>query len=305
MRKTAKKVKKLAPKLFQAGVPFHFSTLVHAPEMTSVVGEIQHALDLGIAPVRNAMATGDVFEMHDRFGEKIAIFKPNSDWDKQMILREYAAYRLDHHRFAKVPPTVLATFTHSMVGVKRHGACQLYVRDCQPAVYADVELVDALPDEAIRRIAILDIRLINCDRHTSNLLVSEGNIYPIDHGATLPSYSLGPHFVWSRWKQAESPFSKEEMEYIGQLDPKTDHHFLIEELAVNETSADWMYAATELLKRGAKAHLTPAEIAALMLDQKLFTLLFESLPPSKEVGWTRFSKNVIKNIKEVLSHAPR
>jgi hypothetical protein len=46
-----------------------------------------------------------------------------------------------------------------------------------------------LPLEEIHKIAILDIRILNCDRNGENVLVIEGaknKLIPIDHGLSLP-----------------------------------------------------------------------------------------------------------------------
>lgn len=61
------------------------------------------------------------------------------------------------------------------------------------------------PVAAVHRIGILDIRILNTDRHAGNLLVRELNavgrfgeveIVPIDHGLCLPESLEGPYFEW-------------------------------------------------------------------------------------------------------------
>lgn len=83
----------------------------------------------------------------------------------------------------------------------------------------------------VHRIGILDIRLLNTDRHAGNLLVSvpaaagsDGTgslsalssglrapytLVPIDHGFALPEALEGPYFEWMYWAQTSVPFSEE------------------------------------------------------------------------------------------------
>lgn len=80
----------------------------------------------------------------------------------------------------------------------------------------------------IHRIGVLDIRILNCDRHLGNLLVAAPEppdsagaapalrpwdgcgrlrLIPIDHGYALPEALVDPFFEWLFWPQAELPFS--------------------------------------------------------------------------------------------------
>jgi hypothetical protein len=99
----------------------------------------------------------------------------------------------------------------------------------------------------VHRIGILDIRLLNCDRHTGNLLVCEGErvsggsassstlgapylLVPIDHGYALPEALDNPYFEWLFWSQASVPFSEEVKEYVARLDAKADAAMLREKV---------------------------------------------------------------------------
>lgn len=76
-----------------------------------------------------------------------------------------------------------------------------------------------LDDNFIHRIAILDIRILNCDRNLENILIKkvEKNkpfkLIPIDHGFSLPDpIEIYDYEVsWSDWKSAKKPFTKEEL----------------------------------------------------------------------------------------------
>ena len=73
--------------------------------------------------------------------------------------------------------------------------------------------------EAVHRIGILDLRLLNTDRHAGNILVrrqrpapahagarakleSAGvELVPIDHGFCLPEALEAPYLEWLHWPQ--------------------------------------------------------------------------------------------------------
>lgn len=107
--------------------------------------------------------------------------------------------------------------------------------------------------ENVHRIGILDIRLLNCDRHAGNLLVAERGtsaagpaapaaadsgaadsgtaslpadalrrLVPIDHGFALPEALEEPYFEWQYWPQTNVPFSAEVREYVAGLDAQAD-----------------------------------------------------------------------------------
>lgn len=125
-------------------------------------------------------------------------------------LREVAAYLLDHPRsgprhlsgevmgFAGVPPTAMVQCLHKgfnhpdgfegtpenikvgslQVFIKNFGSCE----DMGPR---------AFPIEEVHKISVLDIRMANADRHSGNILFTEGEhgqirLVPIDHGYCLP-----------------------------------------------------------------------------------------------------------------------
>lgn len=108
----------------------------------------------------------------------------------------------------------------------------------------------------IHRIGILDIRLLNCDRHAGNLLVAERGtagavagppdaaagataslpadalrrLVPIDHGYALPEALEEPYFEWQYWPQTSVPFSAEVREYVASLDAQADTALLRQQI---------------------------------------------------------------------------
>ena len=102
----------------------------------------------------------------------------------------------------------------------------------------------------MQRIAVLDVRTFNTDRHAANLLVqkpaskqpaSDGEgrrdggedfvdgdgkdayrLVPIDHGFCLPAAITVPCFEWAHWPQAKAPMTPEVLAYISSIDLDAD-----------------------------------------------------------------------------------
>jgi hypothetical protein len=146
--------------------------------------------------------TGGVYFLKASSGEKVAVFKPNDEEQGmpnnpkghagngeeglrpffrpgQGYIRETAAYLMDFKNFCQVPPTTIVHCEHSCFhypsmqnGLKQSmypkvGSLQSFVHagdtfeDISPSLIGILEL---------QKIAILDIRLLNCDRNSSNIL---------------------------------------------------------------------------------------------------------------------------------------
>ncbi|DBA78984.1 hypothetical protein WJX77_002706 [Trebouxia sp. C0004] len=135
----------------------------------------------------------------------------------------------------------------------------------------------------VHRIAILDIRLFNTDRHAGNILVQRPSggraklsalarlnqpqcrLLPIDHGFCLPEALEPPFFEWLHWPQAMMPFSGEEVQYINNLDAEADVALLQRELpSLRVESLRTLQVATALLKRCAAAGLNLSEIGTII-----------------------------------------
>lgn len=200
--------------------------------------------------------------------------------------REVAAYLLDHDHFANVPSTALVKITHSIFnvndGVKGNRSLKKNlvskIASCQAFVPHDFDASDygssSFPVSAVHRIGILDIRILNTDRHGGNLLVrkldSEGRfgqveLIPIDHGLCLPETLEDPYFEWIHWPQASIPFSDDELEYIENLDPVKECEMLRKELPmIREASLRVLVLCTIFLKEAASYGLCLAEIGEMM-----------------------------------------
>ncbi|KAJ6823148.1 phosphatidylinositol 4-kinase gamma 4-like [Iris pallida] len=210
-------------------------------------------------------------------------------------LREVAAYILDHPisgrrsimgdgiGFSGVPPTAMARCLHEgfnhpngfdkeeknfkigslQMFVKNFGTCE----DMGPR---------AFPVEEVHKIAVLDIRLANADRHAGNILFckegDEGRVVlvPIDHGYCLPENFEDCTFEWLYWPQARQPFNSETVEYIKSLDAEQDIallKFYGWELSLR--CCRTLRICTMLLKKGVERGLTPYDIGSILCRETL------------------------------------
>lgn len=169
----------------------------------NMLSEVQLGLDHGKFPGKTDMldCTGGVYFMKSASGHQVSVFKP-SDEEQGMpnnpkghagngdtglraffkpgqgYIRETAAYILDYNNFCRVPPTTIVHCEHptfhypSAIGTSKTtfpkiGSMQKFIRasdtfeDISPSVVSTLEL---------QKIALLDMRLLNCDRNASNIL---------------------------------------------------------------------------------------------------------------------------------------
>eukprot|EP00004_Rigifila_ramosa_P015121 TRINITY_DN34_c0_g1_i1.p1 TRINITY_DN34_c0_g1~~TRINITY_DN34_c0_g1_i1.p1 ORF type:complete len:505 (-),score=72.14 TRINITY_DN34_c0_g1_i1:43-1557(-) len=235
----------------------------------------------------------------------------------EAAIREVAAYLLDHGHSAGVPATALIQMTHPFFSHASNpnsptiapvsarpppaagspasssashagspppikvGSFQQFVEFDEDSGSIGPSL---FPLEAVHRIAILDMRLMNADRHEGNIVVQylsdEGvalhsrprtvkphnvKLVPIDHGFSLPDVPRVNDFewVWFSWPQAKLPFSPETVEYIHQISIAQDTKIL-RTLGIRDSCIRVMRASTTLLKLGVAAGLSLYDIASLM-----------------------------------------
>lgn len=207
--------------------------------ISNLVNSVLEGLERGNDPVRSSEGTGGAYFMLDASGKKyLAVFKPIDEEPMAVnnprglplsvdgeglkkgtrvgegALRECAAYILDHPKngrrsfvgelkgFAGVPPTFMVKCLHKGFnhpdGVKtKIGSLQMFVENegsCEDMGPS------AFPTEEVHKIAVLDMRMANADRHAGNILISKGGdgqtkLIPIDHGYCLPeTVSSAPEF---------------------------------------------------------------------------------------------------------------
>ncbi|KAH7667229.1 1-phosphatidylinositol 4-kinase protein [Dioscorea alata] len=251
-----------------------------------LVVEAAIALASGTQPIpvsSNNHLTG-AYLLRNRTAEPFAVVKPIDEeplprWLRsvhasEIGAREAAAYLLDHNRFSGVPPTALIKFSHPLLA----GATARRVASIQRFVPHDFEASDLGPSRfsitSVHRIGILDVRLLNVDRHAGNILVKRNSgdendtsaeLVPIDHGLCLPEILDDPYFEWLHWPQAAVPFSEAEAEYIASLHPFKDADILRLELPmIKESSVRILVLCTVFLKGAAAAGLCLADIGGMM-----------------------------------------
>ncbi|KZV48064.1 phosphatidylinositol 4-kinase gamma 7-like [Dorcoceras hygrometricum] len=280
-------------------------------ETKQLVKKIIKAINNGVDPVPVHSGLGGAYYFRNSRGESVAIVKPTDEEPfapnnpkgfvgkalglpglKRSVrvgetgFREVAAYLLDHDHFANVPPTALVKVTHSIFNVNdgvngnkplnKHLVSK--IASFQQFIPHDYDASDhgtsSFPVSAVHRIGILDIRILNTDRHAGNLLVrkldgdgrfGEVELIPIDHGLSLPESLEDPYFEWIHWPQASIPFSDDELEYIKDLDPVRDSEMLRNELPmIREACLRVLFLCTVFLKEAAAYGLCLAEIGEMM-----------------------------------------
>ncbi|CAJ1835607.1 unnamed protein product [Sphenostylis stenocarpa] len=276
-----------------------------------LVKDIMMAIKVGVEPIPIQGGLGGAYYFRNTDRENVAIVKPTDEEPyapnnpkgfvgktlgqpglKRSVrvgetgFREVAAYLLDHDHFANVPSTALVKVTHSIFNVNdrvngsmHHNKKQISkIASLQQFIPHDFDASDhgtsSFPVAAVHRIGILDVRILNTDRHAGNLLVRklEGfgrfdqvELFPIDHGLCLPESLEDPYFEWIHWPQASIPFSDDELDYIYNLDPFRDSDMLRMELPmIREACLRVLILCTIFLKEAAAFGLCLAEIGDMM-----------------------------------------
>jgi len=223
-------------------------------------------------------------------------------------IRECIAYMLDHQNFANVPVTDLVMaqhpafyYTHikpsaasgasSIDGVEDHRSSRSSIRakigsfqefvdhdgDCEDISRS---LLMQFPVDEVHKIAQLDIRLMNADRHGGNILYREViNDYgeesyvliPIDHGYALPLSFSDITFEWLNWSQAKDPMSESTLRYIDSINVEQEIELLRSKFGktLREEHFRVLRISTTLLKKGAKMGLTFHDIGGMICRENI------------------------------------
>lgn len=282
-----------------------------SPRTKHLVKDIAKAIKSGIDPIPVRSGLGGSYYFRNCLGENVAIVKPTDEEPyapnnpkgfvgktlgqpglKRTVrvgetgFREVAAYLLDHDQFANVPFTALVKITHPVFNVNDGVNGHIHqnrnqvskIASLQQFIPHDFDASDhgtsSFPVTAVHRIGILDIRILNTDRHAGNLLVrkldgvgrfGQVELVPIDHGLCLPESLEDPYFEWIHWPQASLPFSEDELQYIDHLDPFCDSDILRMELPmIREACLRVLVLCTTFLKEAAAFGLCLAEIGGMM-----------------------------------------
>ncbi|CAK8540782.1 unnamed protein product [Lathyrus sativus] len=276
-----------------------------------LVKDITMAIKDGVEPIRIQSGLGGAYYFRNIYGENVAIVKPTDEEPyapnnpkgfvgkalgqpglKRSVrvgetgFREVAAYLLDHDHFANVPSTALVKVTHTIFNVNDRVNGNMLLNKKQISKIASLQHyiphdfdasdhgTSSFPVASVHRIGILDVRILNTDRHAGNLLVKkldglgrfdQVELFPIDHGLCLPENLEDPYFEWIHWPQASIPFSDDELKYISRLDPFRDSEMLRMELPmIREACLRVLVLCTLFLKEAAAFGLSLAEIGDMM-----------------------------------------
>jgi len=218
------------------------------------------------------------------------------------FIREVAAFMLDHGGFSGVPMTTLVECRHPSFNINGShlslaeggasiGAHSLRLASSQNPMTSSVlpkkvgsfqefirsecSMDDLSPSkidvDEVHKIAMLDIRLMNADRNSANLLCrrrkSDNSIelVPIDHGFCLRSVAdtSWMDWCWLDWPHLKAPMSPKTKEYILNLDIENDAKMLRDRLNICSEALAYFYASSSILKAGTKAGLSLYEIAVM------------------------------------------
>ena len=279
------------------------------PTVRALVAEVTMAIVSGAQPLLLPSGLGGAYLLQTGKGHNIAVAKPvdeeplalnNPKKSGSLMLgqpgmkhsipvgetgiRELAAYLLDYQGFSGVPPTALVSISHVPFHVSDAFSFSSFpykVASLQRFVSHDFDAGELGPGSftvsSVHRIGILDVRVLNLDRHAGNMLVKScdqdkrynrvgtAELVPIDHGLCLPECLDDPYFEWLNWPQALVPFSDTELQYISNLDPFKDAELLRSELhSLPESAIRVLIVCTVFLKQAAATGLCLAEIGEKM-----------------------------------------
>ncbi|XP_051146047.1 phosphatidylinositol 4-kinase gamma 4 [Andrographis paniculata] len=283
-------------------------------EIRDLIESTLNGLDSGSYPIRSSEGTGGAYFMLDASGTKyVSVFKPVDEEPMAVnnprglplsedgeglkkgtrvgegAIRECAVYLLDHPKggrrtlyadtwgFAGVPPTVYVRCLHE--GFNHQGGVSIKCGSLQMFMENNGSCEDigpsAFPVQEVHKIAVLDMRMANADRHAGNILVSKDEygqikLIPIDHGYCLPYTFEDCTFDWLYWPQARQPFSSDTIEYIRSMDAEEDIALLkFYGWELSPECARVLRISTMLLKKGAEKGLTAFTIGNMMCRETI------------------------------------
>ncbi|KAK7317130.1 hypothetical protein RJT34_01104 [Clitoria ternatea] len=296
--------------------PIIINSLVKIPlVIQELIKTTLEGLEKGCKPIQSSEGSGGAYLMRDSSGLKyVSVFKPIDEEPMainnprglpvsvdgeglkkgtrvgQGALREVAAYILDHPRkglrschnkeelgFAGVPPTVMVKclnkgFQNVSDNIKI-GSLQMFMRNIGSCEDMGPS---AFPVEEVHKISVLDIRLVNADRHAGNILIAKDGedgptvLIPIDHGYCLPESFEDCTFDWLYWPQAKEPYSPDTIDYIKSLNSEEDIKLLkFHGWDLPLECAQILRISTMLLQKGADRGLTPFAIGSIMCRETL------------------------------------
>jgi len=210
--------------------------------------------------------TGGVYMIPLSDSEDKIVFKPQSEENESTggngFVKEYAAYLIDRG-LSSVPETFITTINFKGAPSVL-GSMQRFVKD---SVDAEDYGPSRFNTEDIHRVGILDVRILNTDRHSGNLMLNTvtGKVIPIDHGSAFPTLSnlQDISFEWLSYPQAKEPFSEALLADIEGINVFKDISIL-QQLDFDIHTISAVFAATMLLKIYAKSGKNLYEIGSVL-----------------------------------------
>ena len=202
-------------------------------------------------------------------------FAPEHGYLREVFAAEVGA-------FAGVPETVEVAVPGRLLGLSAAGGDEAasYTASAQAFVPGCSQSWDSGPGgystEDVHRIGILDLRLLNCDRHGGNILVKDSvrdaegkrRLVPIDHGYTLPTHIADLDYEWQHWPQSKKAFSDELLAYVAAIDVEAEVA-AAERCGIEADAIALFKAATLVVQIGCAQGLTLSELAAFFRRERV------------------------------------
>lgn len=188
---------------------------------------------------------------------------------------------------------------------------------------ADDYGVKIMNKEHLQRIALLDLRTLNADRHSANILVSlkkrdgkmkegDGSLIPIDHAFCLPDYLQLEQTTldWMHWPQAKEELSDEIMNGINEIDIEDDVA-LMRQTGIAESSIVTLQIGTAIVKIGCSLGLSLSKMAQFCVRKDpevpsnleiLISSVEEGLQSKSNINTAEKQREYV--VKEVTSKLP-
>jgi len=206
----------------------------------------------------------------------------------EAALREVAACLLDREHFYGVPRTQLVKIYHPNDDITityslqqpfcKIGSLQEFIDNDGCSEDYGFRLY---PVNEVHKIGILDIQMLNVDRHSGNILVKKMKnnslavmnksldqsvllLTPIDQGYSLPDNLECHWFEWMNWPQSKIPFDDDTKAYISRIDIDRDALMLKKELGIRTECIKTMKITTTLLKKAMDFNLTLYDIGLII-----------------------------------------
>jgi len=194
------------------------------------------------SPILCEEGTGGTYFLKSKKNKKIAVFKPKDEDPlspnnpKTQVVQGFSGLKAGDGVYREVlahlleptlvPETFIAEVKHSMFSSPKIGSFQKFMDNAESTEEYGPSLYSS---EDVNRIALLDIRIVNCDRNGENILVRKDknkyHLIPIDHAFSLPAYfSLDNlrHFEWMNYRQSRLPMTQEMKALIQNIDIEKD-----------------------------------------------------------------------------------